>query len=429
MITNNSARKGLKIAIESRGFDGWGGGLDFISHVASCVDAAIPDSPHTAVILVRKDDFYFKLRNWFFFPLKSLIKSIIRGKVCRPFFWGGFTEAKLRHSFSDLKHVKLAIVPSTAAARLKFLLKEDFDVVLPMTEPLGVDCDIPWAGYIFDFQHKHLPIFFSDKEIAHRNRAFQKMVSEATDIIVNSESVKTDIENFYAGSDTKIHVLPFSPSPKESWMELSSQISSEYGINKPYFLISNQFWIHKDHKTAFRAFREFLETSGSDYLLVCTGATHDFRFPGYFQSCLELLDELGVTGNVRFLGHVAKEVQIQVMRSAIAVIQPTLFEGGPGGGAAYDAFSMGVPLIVSNIKVNLEIEASERVFFFEAGDALSLSSQLTEVANAKMKKLSNEELLRSAWKRKILCGTAFLGAAEASIEHALERTNLSVDAS
>lgn len=61
--------------------------------------------------------------------------------------------------------------------------------------------------------------------------------------------------------------------------------------------------------------------------------------------------------------YIAKLDQIALLKKSIAVIQPTLFEGGPGGGASYDAISLGKPLIVSDIKVNQEIEQSERVFF------------------------------------------------------------------
>ena len=48
------------------------------------------------------------------------------------------------------------------------------------------------------------------------------------------------------------------PSPREEWLQENRDLFKQYGISKPYFIICNQFWIHKDHGTAFKAFAEFL---------------------------------------------------------------------------------------------------------------------------------------------------------------------------
>ena len=53
------------------------------------------------------------------------------------------------------------------------------------------------------------------------------------------------------------------------------------------------------------------------------------------------MDELGINDDVEIVGHIPKLDQIALLKNSIAVIQPTLFEGGPGGGSAYDAISLG----------------------------------------------------------------------------------------
>ena len=58
------------------------------------------------------------------------------------------------------------------------------------------------------------------------------------------------------------------------------------------------------------------------------------------------------------LGFIPKPDQIRLMREAVAVVQPTLFEGGPGGGSIYNAIALGRPVIVSDLPVNREIESS-----------------------------------------------------------------------
>ena len=51
------------------------------------------------------------------------------------------------------------------------------------------------------------------------------------------------------------------------------------------------------------------------------------------------------------------------MKNSLAIIQPTLFEGSPGGGVLEDAISIGVPAIISDIKVNLEAKKEVNIFF------------------------------------------------------------------
>ena len=57
------------------------------------------------------------------------------------------------------------------------------------------------------------------------------------------------------------------------------------------------------------------------------------------------------------------------------MLQPTLFEGGPGGGATFDAVALGVPSILSDLPVNLEIN-DPIVTFFKTGCAEALANAL-----------------------------------------------------
>jgi glycosyltransferase involved in cell wall biosynthesis len=64
-----------------------------------------------------------------------------------------------------------------------------------------------------------------------------------------------------------------------------------------------------------------------------------------------------------------------LIKSSLGLIQPTLYEGGPGGGAAYNAASLGTPIIASDIPVNLELRATN-LSFFQAGSSSSLAEKM-----------------------------------------------------
>jgi glycosyltransferase involved in cell wall biosynthesis len=92
------------------------------------------------------------------------------------------------------------------------------------------------------------------------------------------------------------------------------------------------------------------------------------------------------------------------------VLQPTLFEGGPGGGAVYDAVSLGVPAILSDIPVNREIENEPNLFYFEAGSAPDLAGKMRAFLKKEIRKPAREDLLSRGERRKRLMGDRLLEA-------------------
>jgi glycosyltransferase involved in cell wall biosynthesis len=195
-------------------------------------------------------------------------------------------------------------------------------------------------------------------------------------------------------------VLPFAPSVPPEWLDKDpSVVRRESGVPENYFIICNQFWVHKDHKTAFIAFASLLSRlHGDDVALVCTGGLHDYRAPGHIDRLKELLLELKITERVYLLGHIAKSEQIALVRGAVAVIQPTLFEGGPGGGSIYDAVALGVPSIVSDIPVNREVDASN-LSYFSPGDDAELARLMLNAMENRKASASVAELLLQGEKR------------------------------
>jgi len=404
----------MKIGIISKGFDGWGGGIDFIRYIVSAIEVADEKNQHEKYLLLAKNDWHFYAKK-LSYPFRGLANSIRYEKTFKWQPFRGFDENYLKHTFQDFQSFTLDFPGHSYHSHLEYSRKNKFDILLPCILPPSNNFNLPWIGYLYDFQHKYFPEFFTEREIARRDHAFTQMLQQADHVIVNANAVKQDAEKFVSDIRAKIHVLPFSPSPMPIWLSESRDLRLHYAIEKPYFIISNQFWIHKDHITAFKGFAEFLEIVGKEFLLVCTGETYDFRVPEYFEKLLDLAIELGIKDDVKILGHISKIDQIALLKNSIAVIQPTLFEGGPGGGASYDAISLGKPLIISDIEVNREIDKDERVFFFKAKNAESLAYTMTKVAKTNFTTLTNQELNSRGLKCKKLCGEFLLSVIQQSV--------------
>ena len=87
-----------------------------------------------------------------------------------------------------------------------------------------------------------------------------------------------------------------------------------------------------------------------------------------------------------------------MLRNAKALIQPTLFEGGPGGGSANEAIALDVAVLASNIPVNLEIN-KKNISFFNPHNTKELI-QLLFSTEKKMKNKTSAKILKSLSNRQ-----------------------------
>lgn len=259
--------------------------------------------------------------------------------------------------------------------------------------PLG-DAPIKRIGYIFDFQHRYIPELFPSRIRRNRDRMFSAIARDSDGIVVNAKAVAHDVMHFLGVPKDSILTMPFAPYALPWWFDTCpTSARTRYGVRKPYLLICNHFWKHKDHATALRAFALLREQQPNlDVELVMTGDPVDHRDPRHYSGLLRLAEKLGISSNTHFLGLIPKRHQLALMRECLGLVQPTRFEGGPGGGSVYEAIGLGVPVIVSDIPVNLEIDQGD-VFFFRTGDASELAKQMTNVLNSSSLRPTQETLL------------------------------------
>ncbi|MFY8021242.1 MAG: glycosyltransferase [Bacteroidia bacterium] len=365
----------MKLGIPLAGFMDWGGGIDFLRIILKGLHA-VKEKYHLEIFILipepRKESWIDKGK----LLLKKTINFISfskRFETNYPVHQIEAIQARLKME-TPLEFLFYQAAPHALEALCE---QHKIEVVLPSFFNLGAKFKTPWVGYIPDFQHKYYPEFFSKKEFKIRDGIFSKYLEETYSMIVNAKAVKQDIYNFHPSFKGEVFALPFCPLYTAT--AASSPISiSHFNLPAKYFLISNQFWKHKDHATAFKALAKFIQNGNTDTYLVCTGSMSDYRFPAYISYLQNLIDELGIKNHLFLLGYILKEEQKEIMKNAIALIQPTLFEGGPGGGAVYEALAMGVPVLMSDIPVNKEIE-SPIAKFFKTGDEQDLALQMKEI--------------------------------------------------
>jgi GNAT superfamily N-acetyltransferase len=358
---------------------GWGGGRDLLVGMIKAMYAA---EPGNRIILLSPTAAPAEPKlSWkgFRFAVKDALSALAGRPRSRL-----STDAEKMRGVSDLvsrilEHIPTIEVGHSAGLRDGLAgaaenLRLDA-VLLAMRKPRPRPrCAV--VGYVPDYQHRHLPRLFSAKEIAGRDRAFEKLALDSDAMVMNARAVAEDMRRFTGGVLPELHALPFAPALNPEWLEDKAGVLEKYRASGPYFIVCNQFWMHKDHLTVFRAMAGLSARHG-EVALICTGETNDYRNPGYFGQLTDEVRRLRLESRVRFLGHIPKRDQIELMKHSVALIQPTLFEGGPGGGATYEAVALGKRVLLSDIAVNREIDTGD-VRLFPGGDHAALSALMGE---------------------------------------------------
>jgi glycosyltransferase involved in cell wall biosynthesis len=252
-----------------------------------------------------------------------------------------------------------------------FLKRTHIDFIYPYSERGSISCR--HASWIYDFQHKYLSHLFSKEEIEKRDRVFLRVARGDSTVVFSSRNAASDFFKFFPEATSKPEILSFRVHPERSWYEEDPvKVQKEYSLPDRFFLICNQFWIHKNHQVVFEALKLLRERSAFP-VVVCTGSLYDYREPEYSNVILQAIHRLGVAGQVHLLGLIPRKDQIQLLRRSLAVIQPSLFEGW--NTVVEEARCFAKPTLLSDIAVHREQNppGSE---FFDPSSPQSLASIL-----------------------------------------------------
>ncbi len=372
----------IKVGIDAEGFSSWGGGIDFIATISEALNAT---GEVETYLIYPKDSIDQTILK----AIKCIIKSLRNRKSLKALLKDELTLNKeLLEAYKILSPATRTVSYSRADYRLRnntnskkktCVIRNKIDILLPSIKCVKSEFPIPQVGYLFDFQHKYLKSFFDEEIIKIRDKQFETQIDNSNYIIVNSKACRDDIFRFYPNKDCKVIALPFCPFQVP--VGGNSKDIKKYKLPNNYYMISNQFWEHKNHKVAFKALELLFERGYKDIHIVCTGKMQDDKNPKYVSNLLEEVKKLQCRDNIHFLGYIPKTDQISIMKQSIGIIQPTLFEGGPGGGAVYNALCLGICCLISDISVNREIEGYNTVSFFDPTDYKHLADLMIDHMN------------------------------------------------
>ena len=242
-------------------------------------------------------------------------------------------------------------------------IKKEIDFFYPLIGEREIFWNFPvkCVSWIPDFQHKYLPEFFSEHERTRRDKLHQKMIQNSNSIVFSSQTALNDFKKFYPESNIKLFVLRFCTTPEKSWFnERFKETQKKYNIPDNFFIISNQFWRHKNHIVVIEALN-YLKKMSVRPVVLCTGTLDKKKHSTHIKELLSIIEKYELQSQILFLGLIPRIDQIQLMRSSLAVIQPSLFEGWST--VVEDARTLGKVVLLSNLPVHLEQDPPNALYF------------------------------------------------------------------
>lgn len=260
--------------------------------------------------------------------------------------------------------------PIHAVSPFDRTIKEAGTDVMHFTRQSASTTTVPSIYQPWDLQHLHLPQFFAPDALKARDATYRAFCAQAALIVVATTWVKDDVSAQYDIAPERIAVV--NPPPvTEAYVppapEEVSAIAARLGLPDRYAFYPAQTWGHKNHERLFEALRR-LRDRGIEVPLVCTGHQSD-RYP----ALMRLAAELGIDGQILFLGFLSStEIQV-VYRRATCLVFPSLYEGW--GLPILEAFGADLPVACSNV-TSLPALVGDAAVVFEPTDPGAIASAI-----------------------------------------------------
>ncbi len=296
-----------------------------------------------------------------------------------PFFALGDVEVVCSPLFNrrkKLQGILRSLVLGVDGAALRLFQQHKIDVVFENATFYGWRFPIPAIAWLPDFQHRYLRDQFGFGAYWRREWGFRIQVASGRTIMLSSEDARNDCEHFYPGAIGSTAVVRFASSiPAELIEDIPEAVISDYQLPSKFFYLPNQFWRHKNHMVVIEALG-LLKQQGCEVVVAVTGNPLDSRHPEHIRQLNARIEILGLRDNFRILGLVPRRHVISLMRSCVALINPSFFEGWSS--TVEEARTLDVPMLLSDINVHHEQMGNEAVYF-APNDAKILAERLQRV--------------------------------------------------
>jgi glycosyltransferase involved in cell wall biosynthesis len=252
----------------------------------------------------------------------------------------------------------------------------------------------PWSLVI---HMKTMHAFTAPEAISPLARAYRQMnyprsARVADAIIINSESLRSEIQRYLKVDERKLRLIYeavdhdlFKPGDAGA----ARAAVAAHGVTKPFVLFVSSLWQYKNCDGLLRAWA-VARHALPDRQLVVVGAGRDEK---YLASLRALAAELGIAGDVVFVGGIPLEQTVDFYRAADLFVYPSLNE--TFGLPILEAMACGCPVVTSDVSAMPETAGGAAVLA-DPKDQASIARAIVEAASPDRDRLRDLGLARAA---------------------------------
>lgn len=218
---------------------------------------------------------------------------------------------------------------------------------------------------IHDLAYMHFPHFFSI-----RSRIWFKIISparemaESTKLIAVSKYTAQDLINTFKINKNKIVVI--HEAANHNLLKIDAK-KMDLKVPKSYFLSLCTLEPRKNLHTLIKAYKEYKSQNGNSIKLVIAGKYNKKAFAKL---------NFGTDQDIVFTGFVNKNQKAYLLKNAVAMIYPSLFEGF--GLPLLEAMIFNTPIITSNTSSMPEV-VEDSAILIDPTDSKSLAQAMVKI--------------------------------------------------
>jgi glycosyltransferase involved in cell wall biosynthesis len=228
-----------------------------------------------------------------------------------------------------------------------------------------LELDLPVVLNLHDLQHRHFPEYFSEEEIARREKWWVMSAKRADALIAGSNFIRDDLCEQIGVDGSKIFVTPdvfqtaFFDRPSPGQLD---DLRKRYELPGTFFIYPAAAWPHKNHQRLIEAFKL---AAIEDSQLILTGGGHE---------------QTARSDNVRFLGRVSTEDLVGLYCLATALVFPSQYESWSI--PIMEAMACGCPVASSNV-TSLGEQVGAAGLLFDPTDISAMAKAMKVLAGSK----------------------------------------------
>ena len=245
-----------------------------------------------------------------------------------------------------------------------------------------------------DLQHLHFPGNFSSAQLEWRGSAWPIFAKLASSIVVGSDHVADDLEDFWKIPKEKISKIDL----RTQSTDISTQAHEKKGnnfhqvIEGDYIIYPAAYYTHKNHLNLLRAV-ELLRREGFHFKVVLTGGVTTSE-----NEITRLVLDLNLQNQVIQLGYIERRHLIDLIKLSKMVVVPSMYESRSF--PVEEGIASHVPVIASDIP-GIKEQFHNPEFLFNPTDPIDIAVKIKKVLKMSdsERMLVTDKNLTSASKR------------------------------